>query len=178
MDFSRLNQKQLAKAFGKSARTIQTWTDQGMPRNGDDSYSLPDCSAWSNRPSDSDFDDQRERLAAAQAEKVETENAVRRGQLAVVADFDRVQADHVAAARARLLSMATKLAPQLTGISEPNVIAAAVRAEVTAALAELAEYEPPPVEGGDADVSEDVAAAPVPDGKPMGRRPKKAEQRV
>jgi hypothetical protein len=127
---------------------------------------------------DTEFDDQRERLAAAQAEKVEAENALRRGQLAVVADFDRVQADHVAAARARLLSMATKLAPQITGISEPNVIAAAIRAEVTAALTELAEYEPPQIEDRGPDVPEGLEATTDTDGQSVGRRAKKAEQRV
>lgn len=116
-----------------------------------------------------EFDDQRERLAAAQAEKVETENAVRRGELAVMSDVQRVWADHIAAARAKLLAIPAKLAPQITGIHEPNVIAAAVRAEVTAALAELAEYEAPP--GPDeGNGMAPVEAAPEPDGEPVGGR--------
>lgn len=140
---------------GVAPRTLRDWTD--CPRNADGSYSADEFVAYLQRRAggQTEFDDQRERLAAAQAEKVETENAVRRGELRIASDVDRVWSDHIAAARAKLLSMPSKLAPQITDIHEPKLIAAAIRAEVTAALAELAEYEPEEVAG-----VQDVEAAP------------------
>lgn len=110
---------------------------------------------------DIDFDNQRERLAAAQAEKVEMENAVRRGTLADVAAVQGVWADHILAARAKLLSLPSKLGPQLTNATDPAAIAGRIRAEIYVALNELAEADAAP--GGephrDAPGSDDLLAA-------------------
>ena len=126
-----------------------------------------------------DFETQRERLAAAQAEKVEMENAVRRGELAEVAKVHAVWTDHVAAARAKLLAMPTKLGPQLTNVADARVISARVRAEVHAALAELADYEPPDGDGephvADPPGGADVVAPAGPDRQRVGRRKAKAQ---
>lgn len=90
-----------------------------------------------------DHENQRERLAAAQAERVEMENAIRRGQLAECAAVQAGWADHIAAARAKLLSMPAKLGPQLTNITDAGIAADKIRAEVYAAIDELAEWELP-----------------------------------
>lgn len=175
MDLSHLTQTQAATLLGIAPRTLRDWSD--APRNGDGSYVWATLLAYRDAKlyGDGEFSDQRERLAAAQAEKVETENAVRRGELAVMSDVQRVWADHIAAARAKLLSLPTKLAPQVTGIHEPNVIAAAIRAEITAALAELAEYESAETGPEEADGVEGVEAPSDPDSEPVGRRGKKAQ---
>jgi len=76
------------------------------------------------------------------ADKLSMENAVRRGELARRADVVRFWSDCQAAARAKFLGIAPKLAPRLVNIGDPNVIAAAIRAEACAALAEFADYEP------------------------------------
>jgi phage terminase Nu1 subunit (DNA packaging protein) len=88
-----------------------------------------------------DFDNQRERLAAAQAEKVEMENAIRRRQLADVAAVQAIWADHILAARAKLLSLPSKLGPQLANGTDPAAIAGRIRAEIYAALDELADAD-------------------------------------
>lgn len=161
---------------------MRDWVD--APRNGDGTYPGPALVAYyvaKLAATPGEWADQRERLAAAQAEKVEAENAVRRGQLADVALMVRVWQDHIAAARAKLLGIAAKLSPQLVGLNDPNVIAAAIRAEVSAALGELANYDPaaaPGTEPGAAAAGmDDVEGAPEPDGKPVGRPRKKAVQR-
>lgn len=129
-----------------------------------------------------DFDNQRERLAAAQAEKVEMENAVRAGQLVEASKVQATWADHTAAARSKLLGTPTKLGPQLTNVSDPNVIATRIRTEIYAAINELADWEVPEPDGEsgapaapDAGGMEKPAAA---DGERVGRRKQKAEQRI
>lgn len=129
-----------------------------------------------------DFDNQRERLAAAQAEKFEMENSVRRSQLAEVSKVQAAWSDHIAAARAKLLSMPSKLGPQLTNVTDPNVVSARIRAEVYAAINELAEWELPEADGGDipsdAPGTGDVEKSAAPNSKPVGRRKSKTEQRI
>lgn len=111
------------------------------------------------------------------ADKLAMENAVRRGELARRADVTRFWSDCQAAARAKFLGIAPKLAPQLRNIGDANVIAAAIRAEACAALAEFADFEPGGFAGvvaGDA-AGEDAAAEL--DGEPVGRPRKKALER-
>ena len=110
--------------------------------------------------SDVDFDNQRERLAAAQSEKVEMENAVRRLQLAGVAEVQSTWTDHILAARAKLLALPGKLGPQLTNAADPSVIACRIRTEIYLALAELAQVETNGgPDGSDIDGGEVLAAA-------------------
>jgi phage terminase Nu1 subunit (DNA packaging protein) len=178
-DLSRLTQQQAAEICGVTSRTLRDWAD--APRNRDGSYHARTLVAWlvARAAGSGDFDNQRERLAAAQAEKVEHENAVRKGWLADLKVVTKFWADCIAAMRARLLNMGAKLGPQLVNIGDPHVIATAIRAEVHAALAELADYEPRPdssVEGvaGGADGPETAAD---PDDKPVGGRRKAPQQR-
>jgi hypothetical protein len=124
-----------------------------------------------------EFDDQRQRLAAAQAEKVEHENAVRRGELARMGDVVRFWTDCIANARAKALSMATKLSPRLVNIGDASVISAAIRAEVNAFLGELVDYDPRERSGVDPSGESDVGPAAGPDREPVGRPRAKAQQR-
>lgn len=173
-----LNQQDAAALIGVTSRTLRDWSD--APRNRDGTYSGPDLVAYyvaKVRGSADEFENQKERLAAAQAEKVEMENAVRRGELARRADVTRFWSDCQSAARAKFLGIAPKLAPQLRNLGDANVIAAAIRAEACAALAELADYEPGGPEGmveGDSSL-EDAAAKP--DRELVGRPRAKAQQR-
>ena len=179
VDLSRLTQQQAAEICGVTSRTLRDWAD--APRNRDGSYHARELVAWlvARAAGSGDFDNQRERLAAAQAEKVEHDNAVRKGWLADLKVVTKFWADCLANMRARLLNLGPKLGPQLVNIGDPHVIAAAIRAEVYAALAELAEYEPRPDGGteavaGSADGAE---AAADPDGKRVVRPRKATQQR-
>jgi phage terminase Nu1 subunit (DNA packaging protein) len=121
-----------------------------------------------------DFENQRERLAAAQAERVEMENAIRRGQLAECAAVQAGWADHIAAARAKLLSLPAKLGPQLTNISDASVAADKIRADIYAAIDELAEWELPETDddgGGNAPADGERLEKPAaPDRERVGGR--------
>lgn len=171
VDLSRLTQQEAAELAGVTARALRDWA--GVPRNSDGSYSGRALVEWlvARSSTDGEYDNQRERLAAAQAEKVEAENAVRRGWLADTRSVLVAWGDLVAAFRAKVLSIPTKLAPQLTNVSDPKLISDRIRAELYAALAELATGdwvgEPDePAEAGERPRS----AAAGPKRKSVGRR--------
>lgn len=124
-----------------------------------------------------EYDDQRQRLAAAQSERVEHENAVRRGELATRADVVRFWTDCIANMRAKALGLGSKVSPRLVNIADANIIAGAIRAEVNAFLAELADYEPREPAGVVAGSAEDGGTAADPDGQRVGRPRAKTEQR-
>lgn len=181
MSISALSQIQAAALLSVAPRTLRDWHD--APRNPDGTYSGPAIVAYyvaKMAGGGGEFDDQRQRLAAAQAEKVEHENAIRRGQLADIAVVERQWNDFTANCRARLLAIPSKLGPRLVNLADPAVINTAIRSEIRAALAELADYEPPAGDGTSRGDSKDGAApgpAAGPDGKPVGGRRKAPQQR-
>lgn len=164
---------ELANLTGKTWRTVKSALEAGgvrpLRREGrSDLYDSQAALLAIYRPdSDSEYDDQRQRLAAAQAEKVEHENRIRRGILAQRADVVRFWTECLANMRAKILAMASKLGPQLVNIGDPTIIAAAIRVECYAALAELAEWGADG-EGVVAGGEEDPAAAPGADGGRVG----------
>ena len=177
MNLGALNQTQAAALLSVAPRTLRDWHD--APRNKDGTYPGPALVAYyvAKITGDGEFDDQRQRLAAAQAEKVEHENAVRRGELARMSDVVHFWTDCIANARAKALAMASKVSPQLVNIGDASIIAAAVRAEVYAFLAELADYDPRERGGVDSRGEPDLVAAADPDGEPVGRPRAKTQQR-
>jgi phage terminase Nu1 subunit (DNA packaging protein) len=166
----RLTQKQIAELFGVTPRAIRDWHSEGLPRLEDGNYDGAACVTWY---ANDDGVDQRDRLAAAQAEKAEAENAIRRGELIDTNAVAAVWSEMIAAARAKLLSLPTKLSAQLANVSDVGAIAALIRTEVYAALAELTGTRTGEKEG-----AQRVAAAVDHDGKPMGRRKAAPQQRV
>jgi phage terminase Nu1 subunit (DNA packaging protein) len=163
IELASLNQQQIAWICGVTSRSIRDWAD--APRNSDGTYNAQDFIAWFLKRStlsddQREFNNQRERLAAAQAEKVEAENRIRRGELVdaheVIAEWQNV----LSAMRAKLLSMPSKLGPQLVSRDDPAKIAHMIKTEVYQALDELSEYrraEPT-----------DPEATAEPDGKRVG----------
>lgn len=164
-----LTQKQLAELFSVTPRSIRDWHSEGLPRLEDGNYDGSACVAWYT-DRDGEFADQRQRLAAAQAEKAEAENAVRRGDLADTAVVAVAWIGMIASARAKILAMPGKLGPQVATNSDAAACAALIRTEAYAALSELAG----PVREG----ARSVGAAAGPDDKRVGRRKAKAKQRV
>jgi hypothetical protein len=166
---------QLADLTGKTWRTVKSLLETAgvQPKRRDGRSDLYDSTvalrAIYAPESSAEFDDQRQRLAAAQSEKVEHENALRRGQLAARVDVERFWTECIANARAKALSMSSKLSPRLVNIGDAGIIAAAIRAEVYAFLAELADYEPSERSGMDPVSEPGVGAAAGPDGGRVGR---------
>ncbi len=95
----KLNQQQAAFILNVTSRSLRDWTD--APRNSDGTYHAQKLVEWyvgRLNQTEEGFDNQRERLAAAQAEKVETENRLRRGELADMAEVAQVWQNHILAA--------------------------------------------------------------------------------
>lgn len=76
---------------------------------------------------------ERARKDKEMADKTALENRVRRGELVEASEVESVWSDHVTAARARLQSMGSKLAPILA----PETRAAVIEAEINKAAAEV-----------------------------------------
>jgi len=172
--------------FEVTEKTVRSWIRAGLPvlkagAKGSGNGALVDLAElipWYLE--ENALDVAKTRLASAQAEKFEAENALRRAEVASIADVARFVSEHNQAARAKLLSIPAKLSPQLKDIHDPNVIAAGIRAEISAALAELAEW---PVQAGPAESEKaargrkSVAATADPHSEPMGRRVSKVKPR-
>ena len=112
------------------------------PRAADGTYNAQKLVEWyvaKLSQNEEGFDSQRERLAAAQAEKVETENRLRRAELADMSEVATAWQDHIIAAKSKLLSMPAKLGPQLVNCADAGTIAGRIRSEIYSALVELAE---------------------------------------
>lgn len=116
------------------------------------------------------------RLASSQADKHEMENALRRGELLEVAVVEHEWSDLVAAFRAKMLAVPSKLAPQLTNVADARIVASLIGGEINEALSDLA---------GDSGHSRGKGArtangraAEAADGKPVGRRRAAAKQRI
>lgn len=148
-NMAALNQQQMAYLLGVTSRSLRDWPD--APRNPDGTYDGCAVVQWFIRRNnaEADYDSQRERLAAAQAEKVETENALRRGELADMAAVSAVWTEHIMNARVKLLSLPSKLGPQLLNCDDPVLISSRIKAEVYAALNELARDRSEPAPEGD-----------------------------
>ena len=164
VELTRLNQQQIAFICGVTSRSVRDWAD--APRNSDGTYNAQEFIAWfvqrsSGGDGEREFNNQRERLAAAQAEKVETENRLRRGELADTKQIIEMWSGILAAVRAKLLSMPNKLGPQLVNNNDPAAIVNRIRSEVYAALDELS--------GDTSENPLDTEAATKIDGEPMGR---------
>jgi phage terminase Nu1 subunit (DNA packaging protein) len=141
IELASLNQQQIAFICGVTSRSVRDWAD--APRNSDGTYNAQEFVAWflqrsSGGAGEKEYNNQRERLAAAQAEKVETENKVRRGELADTKQMIELWSGVLAAVRAKLLSLPTKLGPQLVNTSDPAIIVGRIRTEVYSTLDELA----------------------------------------
>ena len=89
-----------------------------------------------------DYEAERARLTHGQANKVEMETAVMRGELIPAEVVAHVQSDMVGRARARLLSIPTKAAHAILGITELNEAKDVLKEFIYEALTELADYQP------------------------------------
>lgn len=127
-----------------------------------------------------DIEQERARLAKEQADKTAMDNAVRRGELADLADVRREWSQALASFRARMLAVPSKLAPQVAP-ENPNLARDLIAVEHDAILRDLASVDARSVEGElpDPDGGAAVPAAPATevDGKPVGRRVPKAKRR-
>jgi phage terminase Nu1 subunit (DNA packaging protein) len=153
-----VGQQQIANLFEVSRETIDSWQNEGMPvavRGGpgvSSEYNSRACVDWlvnrelhkaqAVRPQD--------RLARAQAEKVEMENAERRALLIPASEVEPIMTEAVVAARIGLLDAVQRLARDMP--ADPIGREEMLQAEFEAFLHRLADWAGAGYDDADEDV--------------------------
>lgn len=88
------------------------------------------------------YDEARTRKVAAEAEIAELELSKIRNELAIVEDVVKAWEDVLAAMKAKLLAIPTKLGPALAAENDASVIQTRLEDEIKECLDELSNYEP------------------------------------
>lgn len=136
-----LTQDQAAALLGVTTRRLRQKEseDNPPPRSTEGGYPCIKYGEWLRRRDDLDITVERARVAKEQADKLEMENAVRRGELIEREDVDRGLGEVAMRVRARLLSLPSKAAPMVAGraAQECETVLTTVANE---ALTEIAGY--------------------------------------
>lgn len=114
-------QERIAEFFGVAPKTIVEWQEQGFPiavRGGPgvaSVYESSACIAWyvERELSRAQVEMPRDRLARVQADRIEMENAERRGQLVLAEQLEPKLAAAFTAAREDFLESVLRLAREL-----------------------------------------------------------------
>lgn len=77
------------------------------------------------------------------AQKAELEYKQRAGKLLPIEEVVEAWTTHIGIAKNRLMSIPTRLAPELVAMTEMRKIEDRIREEIHAALEQLSKYEPP-----------------------------------
>ena len=88
------------------------------------------------------YDEARTRKVAAEAEIAELDLAKIRGELAPVSEVVKAWEDVLAAMKAKLLALPTKVGPALSAEDDAAVIQSRLEEEIKECLDELSNYEP------------------------------------
>jgi terminase small subunit / prophage DNA-packing protein len=148
----QLTKGDLARFFDVALPTVTSWVRKGCPyvEKGSKSkawiFDTAAVAGWreeqaaQNAVGDTaslDIEEARRRKLAAEAAMVELDLAKRRGEVIEIEEVAGVVGDDYANVRAKLLSLPTKLAPQLIGIEDPAECKALIERGVSEALEEL-----------------------------------------
>ncbi|WP_276690486.1 hypothetical protein [Exiguobacterium chiriqhucha] len=142
---------EISEIFGISTRRVQQLAKDGVfVRVGHGQFDLP---ASVNSFIEYRLDDTKDegvldktteeaKWTRARREKTELELQIMRGDLHRSEDVRRVMNDMMGAFRARILSIPSKFAPQLVGLTEIPPIKEVLKQGVYEALEELSDYDP------------------------------------
>lgn len=147
----KLNRSGLAEHMGVSLPTIDRWVKDGMPvvqrgaRGIEWVFDLADVISWYARrqaeAAGGAVDDLKEiekRTARAKMEQAELGLAHARGQVAPIAEFQRVQSSMMAIIRQNILNVPQRAVLQLLGETDETTFKQKLRAELTLALEQSA----------------------------------------
>lgn len=147
----KLNRSGLAEHMAVSLPTIDRWVKDGMPvvqrgaRGIEWVFDLADVISWYARrqaeAAGGAVDDLKEiekRTARAKMEQAELALAQARGQVAPIAEFQRVQSSMMAVIRQNIMNVPQRAVLQLLGETSETVFKQKLRAELTLALEQSA----------------------------------------
>lgn len=141
----------LGSIVGKSPQWIRQLTREGvLKQSGRGKYILGEAvQAYIEHASGGKEDDKGPRYIDEKTEherikkeKAALELAMMRGEMHHAEDVEAVMSDMLTAFRQKILSIPTRMAPQLAGIEEINVIKGHLTRAMHEALAELSDYNP------------------------------------
>lgn len=147
-----LSKVDLAQFYGVHVNTISQWVGNGCPfisKGGPGRkwvFNSSDVTTWREDQlvlqalgdtSSLDIDEARRRKLAAEAALVELDLSQRRGEVIEIEEVAGLVGDDYANVRAKLLSLPSKLAPQMIGIEDPAECKALIERGVAEALEEL-----------------------------------------
>ncbi len=147
-----LTKANIAMCLGVSLPTVSSWVRKGCPyvQKGSKGqqwiFNTAEVISWREEQAalaavgdtkSLDIDEARRRKLAAEAAMVELDLAKRRGEVIEIEEVSGVIGDDYANVRAKLLSLPTKLAPQLIGIEDMAECKALIERGVSEALEEL-----------------------------------------
>ena len=188
-----VSKKAAAEFFGVSVQALDGWFTAGCPvaqRDGQGRITkvdLAEMARWridrAATDNGNELDRERTRLTKAQADKTELELAELRAELVRAPLIEQHWQAMVAAMRAKVVAIPSKVAPQVAGPDDLNRVQELMQAVVFEALAEIAGDAFPDdvrkrlalaADQGDSDGGEAAAEA---DGDAVGERPSATQRR-
>lgn len=151
----KLNRTALAEHMGVSLVTIDNWRKEGMPvvqrgsRGVEWVFDLAEVIKWyadwkaaaAAGDTPTALEEIERRTAAAKMQMAELELAKKRGEVATIRDFERVQAAMNAEIRTNVMNVPGRVVLQLLGETDETKFKTVLRAELTLALQAAAEAE-------------------------------------
>lgn len=139
------NRRQLAEVFGVNEGTIREWRKLGMPtelagdKGVENQFHVAACVAWllGREFERLTRETPRDRLDRARADMMELELAQKMGTLVIAEEMEKQVEFMIAACRAELLSLGSKLAQKLSSIYQVDIDDGLIDEDVHAALKKL-----------------------------------------
>lgn len=164
VNFDALTAVQAAEMFGVTEKTVRNWiNDNGLPCSGDGrgrTVHAAKAIQWHHeytarksgnaaRPAPVDdsgeqsesYDDALARKTRAEADLKELQLAKERGQVAAIADVERLLSASNLAVQTQVLAVPARLSTQILGLEEPGRAVAILEAEMRHLLSNLASID-------------------------------------
>ncbi len=151
----QVTRQALADVFGVSLPTIDAWVRKGCPfvekggRGQEWQFNTAQVSKWlrdrdveeATGDIPDDMDELKLRKQKAETELAELELAEKKGEVALIAEFERAQSMVFAAIRANIMNVPQRAVLQLLGETDERAFKEKLRAELILALETSAEEE-------------------------------------
>lgn len=146
----------LAEVFGVALTTVDSWVKKGCPvvvrghgKGQEWKFNTAQISAWLQDEAvdratggiPDDLEELKLREQKAKTELTELELAERKGEVALIAEFERAQAMVFAAIRANIMNVPQRAVLQLLGETDERAFKEKLKAELVLALETSAEEE-------------------------------------
>lgn len=145
-----VSKAELAKILGKDEKTIFRWLKEGIPiiehgsRGKESKFDTEAVIEWliARATNGKEIEAARLRLTLAQARNAELDADEKEGRLIPLESMGALWSNVLTSFRARILSIPSRLTPQISATNEPAIIDKLIKTALHEALNELAEYDP------------------------------------